>query len=236
MKKSERLKREGSVKLFSIFERRKKRIDDDPRIRVTKDISDSDFVLVNDQSYMYREKVLPEASTLEFWQNSGLVNFLMNSGFLKNEVLDIGCGTGEIDIILAKKGYNITCVDISPYAVNVARKHADKYPDCKDRLQFLIGDIEIMYFEKRFSSAIISHTLEHVINPEKVMENIVRFLEPESYILVAVPNKKSWRDRTHLRYYTKRSLGKFLSRYSVVLKVEIDKHEKMIYAVTRKRN
>lgn len=224
------------IRLPGIFKRKKKRQDDDPRVRVTKDISPSDFVLVNDQSYMYREKVLPEASTVEFWENSGLVNFLINNPFLKNDVLDVGCGSGEIDIILARKGFVVTGIDISPYAVNMANALAEKYPDCNGRLRFVVGDIESISFEKKFSSAIISHTFEHVINPDKVMENVIRFLEPGSHILVAVPNKKAWRDRTHLRYYTERSMKKFLSRYSDSLIAEVDNHERMIFASAKVRS
>lgn len=224
------------IKLPGIFKRRKRRQDDDPRMRVTKDISPSDFVLVNDQSYTYREKVLPQASTVEFWENSGLVNFLINNPFLKNDVLDVGCGSGEIDIILARKGFVVTGIDISPYAVNMANALAEKYPDCNGRLRFVVGDIESIAFEKRFSSAIISHTFEHVIHPDKVMENVIRFLEPGSYVLVAVPNKKAWRDRTHLRYYTERSMRKFLSRYSDSLITEVDNHERMIFASAKIRS
>ncbi len=224
------------IGLPGIFKRKKKRQDDDPRVRVTKDISPSDFVLVNDQSYMYREKVLPEASTVEFWENSGLVNFLINSPFLKNDVLDVGCGSGEIDIILARKGFVVTGIDISPYAVNMANALAEKYSDCNGRLRFVVGDIESIAFEKKFASAIISHTFEHVINPDRVMENVIRFLEPGSHILVAVPNKKAWRDRTHLRYYTERSMKKFLSRYSDSLIAEVDNHERMIFASAKVRS
>ncbi|HOE17761.1 MAG TPA: class I SAM-dependent methyltransferase [Syntrophorhabdaceae bacterium] len=224
------------IELPGIFKRRKRHRDDDPRMRVTKDISPSDFVLVNDQSYMYREKVLPQASTVEFWEQSGLVNFLANSPSLKNEILDVGCGSGEIDIILARKGFVVTGIDISPYAVSMANTLASKYPDCNGRLRFVVGDIESISFEKKFASAIISHTFEHVIHPDKVMENVIRFLEPESHVLVAVPNKKAWRDRTHLRYYTERSMRKFLSRYSDSFTTEIDHHERMIFASAKIRN
>ena len=147
----------------------------------------------------------------------------------------MGCGSGEIDIILARKGFVVTGIDISSYAINMAKALAEKYPDCQDRVRFVVGDIESISFEKRFSSAIISHTFEHVINPDKVMENVIRFLEPGSYILVAVPNKKAWRDRTHLRYYTERSMRKFLSRYSDTFNTEVDNHEKMIFASVKIR-
>ncbi len=221
------------MNILKLFTRKKHRIDDDPRIYVKKDISIEDFVRVNDQSYEYREKVLPAALTVEFWKDSGLVNFLLNDRFLENDILDVGCGSGEIDIIIAAKGYNITAVDISPYAIQLAQKLAESFSEHKDRLDFLVGNIEEMDFDKKFSSAIISHTLEHVINPERMMEKVISLLNPGSYILVAVPNKKAWNDRTHLRHYSARSLTNFLSQYSHELEVNIDKVEKMIFAILR---
>ncbi|MCX5804830.1 MAG: class I SAM-dependent methyltransferase [Proteobacteria bacterium] len=218
---------------MNLFVRKKRRIDDDPRIYVKKDISIEDFIRVNDQSYEYREKALPAALTVEFWKDSGLVNFLSDDRFLKSEILDVGCGSGEIDIIIAARGYSITAIDISPYAIQLANKLADNFPEYKERLSFLVGNIEQIDFNKKFSSAIISHALEHVINPEKMMEKVINLLNPGSYILVAVPNKKAWNDRTHLRHFSKRSLTKFLSQYSHELDIKIDKIEKMIFAVLR---
>ena len=221
------------MNFFKMLTGKKSRPDDDPRVRVTKDISAEDFVLVNDQSYEYREKVLPAACTVEFWEGSGLVRFLSDARFLKSEILDVGCGSGEIDIIIAKKGYDITAVDISPYAIQIAQKHADNSSECKGRLTFLAGDIERMEFDKKFSTAIVSHTLEHVINPDTMMEKVISLLEPGSHILVAVPNKKAWNDRTHLRHYSKRSLTKLLTQYSHELETWIDKVERMIFAVLK---
>jgi len=221
------------VNILQLFTGKKKRMDDDPRVYVKKDISIEDFIRVNDQSYELREKVLPAALTVEFWQNSGLVNFLLNERFLKSEILDVGCGSGEIDIIIAEKGYIITSVDISPYAIQLAQKLAEGRPGCKERLEFLVGNIEQMDFNKKFSTAIISHTLEHVINPETMMERVIKLLNHGSYILVAVPNKKAWNDRTHLRHYSERSLRKFLSLYSREIEIRTDKVEKMIFAVLK---
>ncbi len=221
------------MNFLKLLKKKKKRIDDDPRIRVTEDISKEDFVLVNDQSYIYRQKVLPAASTIEFWKDSGLVAFLSDDRFLKNEIIDVGCGSGEIDVILAMKGYNLTAIDISPIAIKMAQEYINNYPELKQKVNYISGDIENIIFGKKFSTAIISHTLEHVISPEKMMEKVLTILEPGSYILVAVPNRKAWNDRTHLRYYSKRTLNRFLSRYSPVLETRIDKIEKMIYAVLK---
>ena len=226
-------KNEGwyAMSLLRMIGLKKKRFDDDPRMPVTRDISPEDFIKVNDQTFEYRERVLPRALTIEFWEGSGLVNFLLTSGGLKSEVLDVGCGSGEIDIILAQNGYSITGLDISPYAIKIAQKHRAEHVKLKDRLRFIVGDIETADIDKRFSSAIISHTLEHVLSPEKTVENTISHLKPGSTILVAVPNRKAWRERTHLRCYSKWSMKRFLRPYCRELDVRIDPVERMIFAV-----
>lgn len=40
-------------------------------------------------------------------------------------VLDLGCGTGKMTLELARRGYDMTGVDISPEMLNVARERAD---------------------------------------------------------------------------------------------------------------
>ena len=49
---------------------------------------------------------------------------LADSGEIKGEVLDIGCGTGELAIYLAQKGLEVCGVDLVPAAIEKARQKA----------------------------------------------------------------------------------------------------------------
>jgi 2-polyprenyl-3-methyl-5-hydroxy-6-metoxy-1,4-benzoquinol methylase len=211
--------------------RRKKRIDDDPRPYISKDIPLDEFAKVYDETFHYREKVLPEAFTLEFWEKNDLVRFTLESGYLKNDILDVGCGSGEIDIIYGMKGYNVFGLDISQYAIEIAERHLKRHPQLSDKVRFINGNIEEIDLVDRFNTAIIYHTLEHVINPHRTIEQTIRFLNPRAKILVEVPYKKSYRDRTDLRHFSPRKLKKLLSYFSSRVEVIHFKKRRTIFAV-----
>lgn len=44
----------------------------------------------------------------------------------KCKILDIGCGTGRHDIELAKRGYNVTGIDLSESMLAKAKEKAEK--------------------------------------------------------------------------------------------------------------
>lgn len=211
--------------------RRKKKIDNDPRPYVSKDISIDEFAKVYDETFQYREKVLPEAFTLEFWEKNDLVRFTLETGYLKNDILDVGCGSGEIDIIYGMKGYNVCGLDISKYAIEIAERHLKRQPQLSERVSFINGNIEDTDLTDRFNTAVIYHTLEHVINPHCTIEQTIRFLNPGAKILIEVPYKKSYRDRTDLRHFSPRKLRKLLSTFSDSVEVIHFKKRRTIFAV-----
>ncbi|MCX6816208.1 MAG: class I SAM-dependent methyltransferase [Candidatus Aenigmarchaeota archaeon] len=52
---------------------------------------------------------------------------LVESGMIKScKTLDVGCGEGYISTYLASKGFDVTGIDISSNAINLAKKHAAK--------------------------------------------------------------------------------------------------------------
>ena len=49
---------------------------------------------------------------------------LLDAGLVRSPVLDVGCGTGELSLFLARHGHDVLGIDLSPLAVRKAREKA----------------------------------------------------------------------------------------------------------------
>lgn len=56
-------------------------------------------------------------------------------------LLDAGCGTGLFTVAMAKRGYQVTAVDIAPRMIAAARRAAEE-AGVAHRIEFLEGDVE----------------------------------------------------------------------------------------------
>jgi len=67
------------------------------------------------------------------------------------DVLDFGCGTGNHDFILEKRGYNLVGVDASKKMIGLAREKKERMGS---KIRFLNGDIRKIKLKKRFDALI----------------------------------------------------------------------------------
>ena len=99
----------------------------------------------------------------------------------EKEILEFGCGNGYIlsRISFGKK----TGVDFSKTAINSCKK---KFKN--KNFEFFYGNIENIDLKRKFDAVICSEVLEHVKNPEKVIENMIK--HSKGKILISIPNDR----------------------------------------------
>jgi SAM-dependent methyltransferase len=66
-------------------------------------------------------------------------------------ILDVGCGTGSHSVILSKRGYNVTGIDISKTMIKKAKEKAKKE---KVKTEFFVQDMQNIKLNKKFDCAI----------------------------------------------------------------------------------
>ena len=100
-------------------------------------------------------------------------------------LLDMGCGTGWTSWIFAKRGYDVTGVDISEDMIHYARLNAERYG--LDNARFIAGDYENTELESEFDCAVFYDSLHHAVDPESALRMVYRALKPNGICITSEP-------------------------------------------------
>lgn len=99
------------------------------------------------------------------------------------EILDFGCGAGDLFALLAQQGCHVTGTDISPSMLDIARcRTAGEF------IQLRSDDPALPFPDGRFDGCIASSVLEYVPQPSATLAEIVRVLRPGGRFLMTVPD------------------------------------------------
>ncbi|NJD78899.1 MAG: class I SAM-dependent methyltransferase, partial [Candidatus Methanoperedens sp.] len=152
--------------------------------------------------------------------------------FGTEKVLDVGCSAGELGKYLKEnKGIKeVIGIEFNKEAAEIAAKCIDKV---------ITGDVEkidLQFETEYFDCIIYADILEHLIDPWITLEKQNKILKKNGIIIVSLPNIRyfytflnlilgKWEytdrgifDRTHLRFFTLKSIIKLLinASYNVI--------------------
>lgn len=140
-------------------------------------------------------------------------------------VLDLGCGSGALGQYLAEtRSCTSDGVTLSEAEAEHARPHYRRV--VVDNLEWC--DLHAAFAGQRYDFIVCADVLEHLSRPERVLDACRALLAPSGKLLISVPNagycglvldlmhgefryrEEGLLDRTHLRFFTRRSLTRFL--------------------------
>ncbi|MBI3236649.1 MAG: class I SAM-dependent methyltransferase [Chlamydiales bacterium] len=137
-----------------------------------------------------------EVQNRKFFVEPHLVSFADFDQVKGKRVLEICCGLGTTAIQFAKAGAaKVTAVDLSEKSLEIAKKRAEVY-GFSDRMEFFHANAEelsktvpIQEYDLIFSFGVIHHTT----HPEKVIQELQRYLAPEGRLKIMVYYRYSWK-------------------------------------------
>lgn len=92
------------------------------------------------------------------------------------QVLDAGCGTGTLSLLLARAGHEVTGVDLSPRMVERARR---KLADAGHAARFLVGDAaQPPLGEQEFDAVAVRHLVWTLPDPHAALRAWTARLRP----------------------------------------------------------
>jgi len=104
-------------------------------------------------------------------------------------ILDVGCGTGNFSVKLARKGALVTGIDISEKMLAIARRRALQE---KLEIDFQQMDNQDLRFPDHFFDSVLSMaTIEFISDPPKMIREMFRVCKKEGHILVGTINRES---------------------------------------------
>jgi len=92
-----------------------------------------------------------------------------------NKILEIGAGDGRDSIFFAKKGNEVTGIDIAPGAIEMAKKNAQS-AGMLDKITFQVGDAERLQFGDSSFDGVFSISVLHATDLNLSLKEIARVL------------------------------------------------------------
>ncbi len=156
---------------------------------------DDNNALTSIQSKFYNDVKFPNyddidnfATLLDKSSKSIFANKLDNEIPFHSNVLEAGCGTGQLSIALSRYNRKIHSIDLSEGSLMEAKSFIDKN-DIKN-VQLYKMNIFKLCFQKSFFDVIISNgVLHHTHNPKLAFSKLANCLKPNGMIVIGLYHK-----------------------------------------------
>ena len=104
-------------------------------------------------------------------------------------VLDVGCSEGILEVLLARRGLDVTGVEVNADALDFARELLDKEPDdVRARARLVQGDfIEARPVTGLFDTVVLGEILEHLHDPGALLDRSLEYLRPGGRVVITTP-------------------------------------------------
>lgn len=168
-----------------------------------------------------------------------VINFFKEQEVYK--VLDIGCGTGRHLIEMSEQGLDVTGIDFSPAAGQLAESWLNE-KNLTGRVYVADFREELDSFQSdEFDAAVAIESLQYVESDyqlEKVFAEIQRIVKNEGYIFMVLPSEQTLIIQPDVQqiYFQKSQLETLISSHFEIMDFYQDKDKSWVIMVKNKKN
>ncbi|MCH7492340.1 methyltransferase domain-containing protein [Patescibacteria group bacterium] len=148
-----------------------------------------------------------------------------------DRVLDLGCNTGYLGNYI-KTGDWVGIENDQSLIPELKNSGVYKEVLCEDINNFDFG----LFKKESFDIIIMADILEHLFNPDSVMQRLKPLLKESGHMVISIPNIANFKirlkllfgfftytetgilDRTHVHFFEKHSVKKFIKKNGLVIK------------------
>jgi len=110
----------------------------------------------------------------------------------QGRLLDIGCNEGQGLQIYKQNGFTAEGLELNERAAAEARKRG---------FRVFTDALETFQPEQLYDVVVLSHVLEHSVNPREMLTHAGSILKPDGQVWISCPNIESWQRDTFGRYW-----------------------------------
>ena len=107
-------------------------------------------------------------------------------------LLDIGCNEGQGLQIYKQNGFMAEGLELNDRAASEAGKRG---------FRVFTDSLEAFQPEQLYDVVVLSHVLEHSLNPKEMLTHVARILKPDGQVWISCPNIESWQQNIFGRYW-----------------------------------
>lgn len=189
--------------------------------------------------FLDRIKTNPRAFRLSYWDEYE-IDQLHQYPQLTGNILDFGCGSGHLDVLLARRGKRVIGLDTSEIGINLAHYLRNTQPiNVRNSLSFVHGDIttattQALLHKMSISAIWSTHVFEHIRDPSNIFLGIRQSVPKNTPILIVVPLGYAYDDPDHVHHWhSEDELNNFLSHFITTEDIRRDDRINVLRALCR---
>ncbi|MDO4727968.1 MAG: class I SAM-dependent methyltransferase [Bacteroidota bacterium] len=175
-----------------------------------------EYISHTDRKKTFIEKIYHIVRDFSFYSKEKKIAKLTNK---KTTILDIGAGTADFLVYLKSKGWDTLAFEPNQSASDIGKNKQIEYIEQLDKVPDNWAEVITMW-----------HVLEHIEDLDNQIKELKRICKPDGYIVIAVPNFKSFDAQyykqfwaaydvpRHLHHFSKTSIELIFRKHQILLK------------------